>query len=125
MTGGPKWHVNCVAGAAGTGKSALFAQLYRRLHKEEGVLLLAHAAGVSPASQGVDNLLKRWIEELAGFLEAPDPAPGLTSREDLQKRFRELLSQAARQLSPNSRARLFHIFLSRLCVRYCLLPANG
>ena len=88
-----KWGA-VIVGDAGAGKSALFAQLYRRL-QQQPVLLLAHAAGVSPASQQVDSLLRRWVQELAAFLEVEDPAPALTSREDLQESFRGLLVQAA------------------------------
>jgi len=85
----------CLAGAAGAGKSALLARLARDLEHE--ALVLTHAAGVSPRSQQVDDLLRRFIWELASSLGIPDPAAGLTAREDLERTFGQLLSLAARR----------------------------
>jgi len=91
-----QWGI-CLVGESGVGKSAVFAQLYHRLQQQEGVFLLAHAAGVSPRANQVDSLLRRWLQELAVFLGVADPAPDLNAREDLEKAFRELLAQASAQ----------------------------
>ena len=66
----------CLAGAAGLGKSALFARLYQRLKAQQDsseVLLLANAAGIHVGSGQVDRMLRRWVHELAGYLQIPDP----------------------------------------------------
>jgi tetratricopeptide (TPR) repeat protein len=57
----------CVEGAAGSGKSALFGALCRRL-RETDALVLAHSAGASVRSASVDAMLLRWIGELADAL---------------------------------------------------------
>jgi len=91
---GQQWGA-CVTGAAGSGKSSLFAQLHRLL-REKDVLVLAHAAGISMRCTQVDALLRHWTQELAEFLGIPDdPAAELTAREDLEKTFAELLSRAS------------------------------
>src|SRR5262245_34467623 len=54
----------CITGDPGSGKSALFGALHRRL-VESDVLLLAHAPGASVAAPSVDSMLRRWIAELA------------------------------------------------------------
>ena len=59
----------CITGEAGAGKSALFGALHRRLGQTDA-FVLAHAAGASVASQSVDSMLRRWIDELAGALGA-------------------------------------------------------
>ena len=50
----------CVSGSPGSGKSALFSTIARRL-KGQGVFVLAHAAGISVRASQVDALLRRWI----------------------------------------------------------------
>jgi hypothetical protein len=87
------WGV-CVTGAPGSGKSALLARLARDL--EPDVLVLVHAAGVSPRSTQVEDLLRRFLFELARSLGMEDPAAGLTARVDLERTFAQLLAQAAR-----------------------------
>jgi tetratricopeptide (TPR) repeat protein len=57
----------CITGEAGSGKSALFGELYRRLGNTD-VFVLAHAAGASVQSASVDLMLRRWIDELAAAL---------------------------------------------------------
>jgi len=84
----------CVVGAPGSGKSSLFAKLCRELAGKD-VLLLAHAAGISTRSTQVDTLLRRWTGELASRLGVPDPSPGITARDELEKAFAELLSRAS------------------------------
>ena len=100
----------CVTGEAGAGKSALFAHLHRQL-QERDVLLLSHAAGISPRSTHVDDLLRRWVQELADVLgiedplakaeTAPDEARALRSltgegdKPNPEEVFRSLLSRAA------------------------------
>jgi tetratricopeptide (TPR) repeat protein len=84
----------CVVGSSGSGKSSLFAELFRRFQKQD-VLLLAHAAGISTRSSQVDAILRRWTAELAGHLKVADPCATITEREALQKALAELLSRAA------------------------------
>jgi tetratricopeptide (TPR) repeat protein len=62
----------CVTGEAGSGQSALFGELHRRLGATDA-FVLAHAAGASVASPSVDSMLRRWIDELAAAL-GTDPA---------------------------------------------------
>ena len=85
-----------VTGGPGSGKSALFAHLARKLAGKD-VLLLAHAAGIGPRSGQVDILLRRWIGELAAYLKEADPSETITNRDDLAKRFAEWLSRAAQR----------------------------
>jgi tetratricopeptide (TPR) repeat protein len=85
----------CLVGPSGSGKSAVFAKLFRELERPD-VLLLGHAAGVSGPSVQVDAVLRRWISELAERLGTPDPAgDDAASREELEQAFGRLLSQAA------------------------------
>ncbi|OPY55900.1 MAG: lipoprotein NlpI [Pelotomaculum sp. PtaU1.Bin035] len=83
MTGGP-----------GTGKSALFARLARELGQED-CIVLAHAAGISPLSGSVDNLLRRWIQVLSRHLRIVDESSQAAGLTELQKIFAELLSRAS------------------------------
>lgn len=102
-----------VTGESGCGKSSLFARTYESLRPraEAGeLLLLSHAAGIFPQSGSVDRMLKRWIVELAAFLNVPDPIaslegeavpsrsadfrPVITS-EQINQTFASLLGQAA------------------------------
>ncbi|MBW2714314.1 MAG: DUF4062 domain-containing protein, partial [Deltaproteobacteria bacterium] len=86
----------CVVGAPGAGKSALYAALHSQLQGQD-VLLLSHAAGISARSGQVDALLRRWIEELADFLQVTDPIADDASAEDVDETFRSLLSRASTQ----------------------------
>ena len=86
----------CVTGAPGAGKSALFAELYRRLHKEN-VFVLAHAAGISPRSAQVDAMLRRWIGELAGVLDTTPPLEEKATAEEVEQTFHSLLGRAGVQ----------------------------
>jgi tetratricopeptide (TPR) repeat protein len=86
----------CVTGDPGSGKSALFGALYRRLHGRD-VFLLAHAAGTSVNAASVDSMLRRWIGELAGALGVD---PGLAENADpdtVDATFARLLGQMAQR----------------------------
>ena len=61
----------CITGEPGSGKSALFGELLRRM-KDTDAFVLAHAAGASPRASSVDAMLRRWIEELGSALEVGD-----------------------------------------------------
>jgi tetratricopeptide (TPR) repeat protein len=89
-----RWGV-CVTGAPGTGKSALFAHLDRRLVTDPAVLVLAHAAGISEQSARVDSMLRRWVQELAAHLHESSPLEEDATAEDVETVFAELLSRAA------------------------------
>jgi hypothetical protein len=84
----------CVVGASGAGKSALFAQVHHTLAQED-VILLAHAAGIGVRSIQVDWMLRRWVWQLAQSLETENPiGDGSTSRE-VEAAFVELLARAS------------------------------
>jgi len=83
-----------LTGAAGTGKSAIFGELYRRLRRST-TFVLAHAAGASPRSPSVEDMLRRWIEELAASLGTD---PGLAENaapEIIESTFQSLLGRIA------------------------------
>ncbi|MDE2603234.1 MAG: tetratricopeptide repeat protein [Bradyrhizobium sp.] len=61
----------CVTGEPGSGKSALFGELLRRV-KDTDAFVLAHAAGASPQASSVDAMLRRWIVELGSALDVGD-----------------------------------------------------
>ncbi len=63
----------CITGKAGAGKSALFAHLCRELERQNRLLVLTHAAGISVRAGGVDAMLRRWIGDLAHALGISDP----------------------------------------------------
>jgi tetratricopeptide (TPR) repeat protein len=84
----------CVTGAAGAGKSGLFAHLYQELERPE-VLLLAHAAGISVQSTGVDRMLRRWVGELASSVDNDDPLDDASKPEDIEREFARLLGLAS------------------------------
>ena len=67
---GVPWGV-CVTGEPGSGKSALFGELLRRM-KDTDAFVLAHAAGASPRASSVDAMLRRWIDELGSALGVGD-----------------------------------------------------
>ena len=106
----------CVTAGPGTGKSALFAKLNRELEHDESVLLLSHAAGITPKSGDVDSMLLRWITELSAFLNMTNPLPEKYSLDDLDNTFALMLSRssvkkrvvvlidALNQFNPNTRS---------------------
>jgi hypothetical protein len=85
----------CVTGESGSGKSALFAHLYRQLEGRDEVLVLAHAAGISPRSSQVDAMLRRWIGELARSLGGEDSLPETAKAEEVEQTFAELLTRVS------------------------------
>ena len=66
--GGGQWGV-CVTGDAGSGKTALFGEIYRRLRALE-VLALAHAPGATTQGPWIGFMLRRFIAELIGQPDA-------------------------------------------------------
>lgn len=114
----------CITGAPGSGKSALFAWLYRELsasppalpgprvsllgrlagrqrgtapasQPNDAPLVLAQAAGSTPRSAQVDLMLRRWVAELAALLGKRQPVAETASTDDVQKAFAALLHGAA------------------------------
>jgi tetratricopeptide (TPR) repeat protein len=86
----------CIVGDPGSGKSALFGELYRRLAGSD-VFLLAHATGASVQAASVDAMLRRWIGELAAALGVD---PGLADDADpetIDAAFARLLGQMAQR----------------------------
>jgi hypothetical protein len=63
-----QWGV-CVIGDAGSGKTALFGETYRRLGAL-GVFLLAHAPGARTHGRWIGFMLRRFIAELMGQPDA-------------------------------------------------------
>jgi hypothetical protein len=84
----------CVTGEAGSGKSALFGELYRR-QRQSDAFVLAHAAGASVQAASVDSMLRRWIEELATALGADPRLPDTADPETVERTFASLLGQMA------------------------------
>ncbi|MCU0857457.1 MAG: ATP-binding protein, partial [Pontiellaceae bacterium] len=66
----------CVTGSPGSGKSAVFAKLYRELEpNDRETLLLANAAGGTRLGASVDAMLRRWIVELSTAAGTANPLP--------------------------------------------------
>jgi hypothetical protein len=87
----------CVTGEPGSGKSALFGELLRRI-KDTDAFVLAHAAGASPRASSVDAMLRRWIEELGSALEVGDvDLPENVEPETVELAFASLLGRMALQ----------------------------
>src|SRR5262249_33562673 len=92
---GTSWGL-CLTGSSGTGKSAIFGALKRRLATSD-VFLLAHAAGASARSPSVDHILQGWVGELGTTLGTD---PGLSERADIEAietTFHSLLGRMAAQ----------------------------
>ena len=92
---GAAWGL-CLTGEAGSGKSAIFGELHRRL-KSHNTIVLAHAAGASPRATSVDDMLRRWIEETGAALGTD---PGLADNADpdtIEATFHALLGRLAEQ----------------------------
>ncbi len=108
-----KWGI-VLTGESGSGKSAAFSMMCKTMMKE-GCLVLAHSAGISPASKSVAELLRKWNRQLNEFLgvanaieqdikeiEDQRPYPGGFQEtapkpeiEKMQERFAELLQKAS------------------------------
>lgn len=87
------WGVSLTA-PPGSGKSAIFAELHRRL-KQQGVFVLAHAAAASARAPSVDDMLRRWIEEL-GAASGADPVLADNADSDtIEATFRSHLNRMA------------------------------
>ncbi|MDP8321327.1 MAG: DUF4062 domain-containing protein, partial [Candidatus Stygibacter australis] len=59
-------------GESGSGKSAIFSQIYRDLQEnenKENFIVLAHSAGISPRSVSIIELLHKWNKQLSNVLE--------------------------------------------------------
>jgi tetratricopeptide (TPR) repeat protein len=80
----------CLTGGAGSGKSAVFAILCKRLRKEN-ILLLANMAGAGPRSREVNSTIERFVAELCHFLKIRNSLPEHYSPELLDNYFRTLL----------------------------------
>ncbi len=92
----------CLTGAPGSGKSAVFAELFQRLsspalqHANTPVpLVLANAAGGTPRGAQVDFMLRRFIQELADYLQEANPLPEKAGPDDVDAAFAALLTRAA------------------------------
>jgi hypothetical protein len=84
----------CLAGEAGSGKSALmgkFCQEHREAHSQN--LVIAHFVGASPGSTDVRRTLRRLCHELATGAELTAEIP--EEPEKLRGAFPEILQQAA------------------------------
>lgn len=87
----------CVTGTSGSGKSALFAHLCRQVAADPSVLLLAHAAGISPRGSHVDAMLRLWIGELSSFLQVERPLTDTATNEEVERVFVSLLGRVAQR----------------------------
>ena len=86
----------CITGEAGSGKSALFGELHRRLQGGDA-FVLAHAASASVLAPSVDSMLRRWIEELANGLGIIPQLPEDANANAIEDRFSSLIEQMARR----------------------------
>jgi hypothetical protein len=86
-----------VTGGSGSGKSALFAALHKRLADDESIVLLAHAAGITPRAGQVDAMLRRWVGELAAMLGIATPPGEDAAAAEVEKTFHEYLGRASAQ----------------------------
>lgn len=95
----------CMIGESGAGKTALFARLHREIQAlgthaaaisaSSPVLLLSHAAGISPRSGQTEWMLRRWIAELAAATGDHADVPDHLAVVALEQLFARRLSQAA------------------------------
>ena len=93
-------HSRCLSltGEAGSGKSAVFSRLYRDLQLDHAdVFVLAHAAGTSPRAARVDDILSRWVEELAIQVSLGNPLDEESDSEKIEQAFNQLLAAASTQ----------------------------
>lgn len=88
-------YITLLTGESGGGKSAIFSMVYRRLIRQSTALILAHSAGVTPASVQVTSLVQRWCSQLANFLQTTDESDNVKDIEQLNVYFRALLGKAA------------------------------
>ncbi len=64
-----------LTGDSGQGKSSVYASLVNTLQTlpTSKYLVLYHSAGINPESSRIYNMLKRWIYEVAGYINEPMP----------------------------------------------------
>ena len=89
------WGLSLTA-PAGSGKSAIFGEIRRRL-KQQGIFVLAHAAAAGARAASVDDMLRRWIWELGAALGTN---PGLAENADpdtIDATFHALLNRIANE----------------------------
>jgi len=86
-----------IAGDSGSGKSALWGLLHAQLSKAKSLLLLSHAAGASPRAASVDQMLRRWIDELSGALDVTTALEDNARDEEVETAFASLLGRVALQ----------------------------
>lgn len=91
---GAPWGL-CLVGDTGAGKSALFAHLVHELSRQKEVLLLVHAAGISPRAGQTEWMLRRWIGELGKSIGEFPEVPNDLKAEELEKLFAQLLHRVA------------------------------
>ncbi len=91
-----KWGV-CVTGPAGAGKSAIFAELSRRL-PTQNLLVLARAIGTSPLSTQMHSIVEIWTTELAAALGQSVPPIDDSNYDALLETFFELLARASTEM---------------------------
>lgn len=85
-----------IYGRPGSGKSALFSQIFRLL-SGKNCFILANAAGISQLSGEIDSLLRRWCQELGDFLLDTITIPSDVKTEELISLFHRLLNQASKK----------------------------
>jgi tetratricopeptide (TPR) repeat protein len=69
-----KTRIKVLTGAAGTGKSAIFARVFQELTaRGDEILLLAHAAGIDARAPVVSSMLSDWVVSLATRLGTENP----------------------------------------------------
>jgi len=93
-TDGSAWGA-CVTGPPGSGKSAIFADLHRKLESDSNILFLSNAAGATMRGSRVDSMLRRWIGVLAAFLDVKNPLAEDATVENVDLAFALLLEKAS------------------------------
>ena len=116
---GASWGL-CLTGRAGSGKSSIVGRVYHDLQHPQpddgaNLLLLAHAAGIYPRASSVDTLLRRFIHELAAFLEIEDPVEAEESKDEGQRSIggEDSPSPRSSNLSPEQIEKTFASLLGR------------
>jgi tetratricopeptide (TPR) repeat protein len=117
-TSGSDWGL-VVTGESGGGKSSLFGSVFQSLQPKAAsgeILLLSHAAGIFPMSGQVDRMLRRWVGELASYLQVEDPMerPAATASEDNQER---IFPGEARVITSEQIEKTFATLLSQAAAR--------
>jgi hypothetical protein len=90
----PDQSITVLEGAAGTGKSAVFASLVASA-EQPGALLLTAACGCSPGTDRLDRTLRRWLNECADFLGEAAPDTDALEAAQLEQRLASALERTA------------------------------